>query len=906
MTSDLNLMNKELPKIYDPKLVEDKIYQKWEESGYFNPDKCIRDGIADEKKPPFSIVLPPPNVTGNLHMGHAAMLAIEDSMVRFSRMNGCPTLWLPGTDHAAIATQSKVEKIIYDNEGKTKHDIGKDEFLKRVGQFAQDSHDTIIKQTKKMGSSLDWTREAYTLDEQRSLAVRTAFKKMYDDGLIYRGYRVINWSVKGQSTCSDDELVHVERTGKIYTFRYGKDFPIAIATTRPETKLGDTAIAVNPADERYEKFIGQTFTVDVGAEKPLEIKVIADANVDPNFGTGALGVTPAHSAVDFEMYEKQRATGDPIELIQVIDEKGLMTEKAGSSYAGLSVEKAREKFIDWLKENNLLEKEEETLQSVGTSDRFGDVVEAIPMTQWFIDVNKQFERDGRQVTLKSLMHEAVSASEIQITPKRFEKIYFHWIENLRDWCISRQIWFGHQIPVWYRADEIYCGIEAPEGEGWEQDPDTLDTWFSSGLWTFSTLGWPEGTSELEKYHPTTILETGYDILFFWVARMILMTKYLKGEIPFKHVYLHGLVRDEKGRKMSKSLGNIIDPLDVIEKYGTDAVRLSLMIGSTPGQDLKLSEDKIGSFRNFTNKLWNIARYVMQTTEKNSSVRDIEYGKLTLSDAWILEKINTLTGEITGNYNDFQFSQIGEKLREFVWNDFADWYIEISKFENNKKEKDAILNFVLETTLKLWHPMMPFVTEHIWEGLGKKRLLMVEKWPQSKLTDPLGGVGGTNEIRFDLIREIITSIRNGRLENNIDPKRKIKIIIDTKNQAEYFGEKTEDLIRAQENIIKSLRTGIEELEIISSGGKIENSIQRTVGGINIYIPLEGLIDIEKEREKAQKEIGNLNRYISGLEGRLSNKEFVSKAPEQVIRGQQESLAKAKAELEAIEKQLKNLN
>ncbi|HBP00913.1 MAG TPA: valine--tRNA ligase, partial [Candidatus Moranbacteria bacterium] len=433
----------------------------------------------------------------------------------------------------------------------------------------------------------------------------------------------------------------------------------------------------------------------------------------------------------------------------------------------------------------------------------------------------------------------------------------------------------------------------------------LDTWFSSGLWTFSTLGWPEGTSELEKYHPTTMLETGYDILFFWVARMILMTKYLKGEVPFKHVYLHGLVRDEKGRKMSKSLGNIIDPLDVIEKYGTDAVRLSLMIGSTPGQDLKLSEDKIGSFRNFTNKLWNIARYVMQTTERNSSIRDIDYRKLTLSDAWILEKINSLTEEITGNYNDFQFSQIGEKLREFVWDDFADWYIEISKFENNKKEKDAILNFVLETALKLWHPMMPFVTEHIWKELGKEGMLMVEKWPQAKLTDLSNEVGGTNGMKFDLIREIITSIRNGRLENNIDPKKKIKVVIDTKNQTDYFGEKTEDLIREQENIIKSLRTGVEELEIASSGKKVENSIQRTIGGINIYIPLEGLIDIEKEKEKAQKEIRNLKKYIDGLEGRLSNEEFVSNAPEKVIEGQRESLTKAKAELEAVENQLKNL-
>jgi valyl-tRNA synthetase len=522
-------MTVELPKAYEPKNYEDATYKRWEESGLFNPDVCIEKGVTKKNADPFTIVLPPPNVTGTLHMGHAAMLAIEDVLVRYHRMKGDKTLWVPGTDHAAVATESKVEGKLIKEKGftKPKEELGREKFLEHVRQFAKDSHDTIVTQSKKMGSSLDWSREAYTLDEPRSRAVRTVFKKMYDDGLIYRGYRVINWSVKGQSTCSDDELVYVDRPGKLYYFKYSKEFPITIATTRPETKLGDTAVAVHPDDARYQKYIGKSFTVDVGAAKPLTIAIIADVGVEMDKGTGALGVTPAHSAIDFEMYTKQKALGNDIGLIQVIGEDGKMTAAAGKNYAGLTVKEARAKFVEHLQAEGLLEKEEDIMQSVGTSDRFSDIVEPLPKTQWFVDVNKKFVlkhseikgvKSGTKISLKELMQAAVNGGDIAIVPDRFNKTYFHWIDNLRDWCISRQIWFGHQIPVWYKGEEMYCDVEAPKGDGWVQDADTLDTWFSSGLWTFSTLGWPDATKDLKTFHPTSVLETGYDILFFWVAR----------------------------------------------------------------------------------------------------------------------------------------------------------------------------------------------------------------------------------------------------------------------------------------------------------------------------------------------------------------------------------------------------
>lgn len=754
-------MNQKFLKPYDPASTEDRIYKLWEESGFFDPNKLP---ARNQKGEPFSIVLPPPNVTGTLHMGHAAMLAIEDIMIRYKRMQGFRTLWLPGTDHAAIATQSKVEKELEKKEGKRRHDIGREELLKRVDAFAKASHDTIVNQVRKMGASIDWSREAFTLDDERNLAVRTAFKTMYDLGLIYRGHRIVNWDPKGQTTISDDEIVYEERKAKFYTFRYSKDFPISIATTRPETKVGDVAVAVHPDDVRYKKYVGQSFAVDFAGAK-LNIKVIADMAVDPEFGTGAVGVTPAHSGTDADI-----ASRHDLPTIQVIDEFAKMMPNTGL-VAGMKVGPARETIVKWLEDNSLLEKTEDIVQNIATAERTGGVIEPLPKLQWFIGVNRPFKiphsvipgiKTGQEVSLKEIMKKTVESGVIKIIPERFDKTYFHWIDNLRDWCISRQIWYGHRIPVWYKEKEIYVGIEAPEGDGWTQDEDTLDTWFSSGLWTFSTLGWPEKTEDLKIFHPTSVLETGYDILFFWVARMILMTGCLVGDVPFKTVYLHGLVRDARGRKMSKSLDNIIDPLDMIKKYGADATRLSLIIGTGPGNDSKLSEDKVKGYKNFSNKIWNIARFILAVAE-GERVKMIEGGKpeiikveavnydpdfksWTPADLAHLKRQGELITEVTREMEEYKFYLVGEKLYHYVWHELADKILEESKpiiSGNDTAAMTSRIQFLLHslrTILKLLHPFMPYVTEEIWADAGfvdsknsnkdGKGLLMVEEWPKN--------------------------------------------------------------------------------------------------------------------------------------------------------------------------------
>jgi valyl-tRNA synthetase len=903
---------------YDHAEVEPKIYKQWESSGYFDPDTCIEKGVTAADAEPFSIVLPPPNVTGTLHMGHAAMLVIEDIMVRYARMKGFRTLWIPGTDHAAIATQSKVEKDIVKAEGKNRHDLGREEFLRRVRAFAQESQRTIVHQVKRMGASLDWNREAYTLDDKREVAVRTAFQKMYDLGLIYRGHRVINWDVKGQTTISDEEIVYEERKAKLYTFRYGKvlsgaekdqPFPIPISTTRLETKFGDTAVAVHPSDERYKKFVGKEFDVDY-CGTPIHIKVVADESVEKDFGTGALGVTPAHSMIDWEISQRHS-----LPFVQIIDEYGKMTV-ANPLVQGKKTAETREIVAEELRARGLIEKEEEISQNVATAERTGGIIEPLPKLQWFIAVNKPFGE--KQKTLKELMKSAITDGGTTIAPERFERIYFNWIDNLRDWCISRQIWFGHQIPVWYcmhcetpqinaniksrwfvvrhgetdwnkenrymghreipmndtgkeqinataeqlanknidviiSSDLLRCketaeiigkkigikpifdkrlreidegtwegllrsevikkfsdlwetrtdldnkrgGAETwrdvsrrmkeafddyqkkykdknvllithggaigsltatlrgfPEGKipptikhasvmtleisahtcancGWdlyEQDPDTLDTWFSSGLWPFSTLGWPEKTADLANYFPNSVLETGYDIIFFWVARMILMSEVLMGEAPFKRVYLHGLVRDDKGRKMSKSLGNIIDPLTMADKYGADATRLSLVIGAAAGNDIKLSEDRIRGYRNFSTKIWNIARFIQMNKPDSELPKDIFPG-----DRVEVKELNELKTEITKHIDDFEFHLAGEKLYHYVWHRLADEIVEQEKLRlhdgapGEKADSYILLEMLLLDSLKLLHPFMPFITEEIWAIFRPGTMLMVEKW-----------------------------------------------------------------------------------------------------------------------------------------------------------------------------------
>lgn len=722
---------------YNPAQFEDDTYAAWEASGFFNPDVCIEKGVTSADAESYSIVLPPPNVTGTLHMGHGAMLAVEDTLIRYHRMRGKRTLWIPGTDSAAVATQEKVEKMLYKEEKKTRYDLGREALIERIVAFSKESESTILNQVKKMGSSLDWSRYAYTLDETRYHAVMEAFVRMYQRGLIYRGHRIVNWDPNLQTTISDDEIEYVERTDAFYYLKYG---PFTIGTARPETKFGDKYVVMHPDDERYRAYEhGQQIDVE-WINGPVTATIIKDTAIDPEFGTGVMTITPWHDATDFAIAERHG-----LDKEQVIDERGILLPIAGE-FAGSHIKKARAAIIEKLQTKGLVERTEEGyVHNVATNSRGGGTIEPQIKEQWFVDVNKEFVLEhseipgvasGATVTLKSLMRAAVEHGGTTIFPDRFEKTYYHWIDNLRDWCISRQIWYGHRIPVWYRGTEMYCGTDAPTGDGWEQDPDTLDTWFSSGLWTFSTLGWPEETDDLKRYHPTAVLETGYDIIFFWVARMVLMSTFHLGQLPFRNVYLHGLVRDAKGQKMSKSLGNIIDPLDMIAKYGADATRLSLLVGAAPGADIKLSEDKIKGYKHFTNKLWNITRFILSNTvDATFEKPDV----LPARDTEILASLTAVTTEATADIEAYRLHLAAEKLYHYVWHELADKILEESKTVLMKDDAEAkaarqyTLYTCLTTSLALLHPFMPFVTEAIWQRLPKKdaEFLMVAQWPSRK-------------------------------------------------------------------------------------------------------------------------------------------------------------------------------
>lgn len=742
----------ELPKAYDPKQSEKSVYDKWLASGYFNPDK-----LRGKRKEPFSIAMPPFNVTGILHIGHAVLLALQDIMIRFERMRGKKALWVPGTDHASIATQNIVEQELR-QEGKTKHDLGRHAFLQRVEEFVAAKQGRIREQVSHMGASCDWSRERFTLDEGLSTAVRTAFTKLYEDGLIYRGTRVVNWCPHCQSTLADDEVDYQEKNTKLYTFRYSKDFPISIATTRPETKFGDTAVAVHPEDPRYKEFLRKTYDIDF-AGLPRTIRVVGEWMVDKEFGTGALGVTPAHSATD-----ERVARNEKLPFIQVINERGRMTNEAGPDYADLLVRDARKKLVARLREDGLLESEQDIRHNLSVCYRCGTPVEPLPSKQWFVAVDKATKRlKGKSLKQRAL--EVVEKKEVAFVPDRFANVYRQWMENLHDWCISRQIWYGHQIPVWYKDDHIHVG-DAPKGGGWTQDTDTLDTWFSSALWTFSTLGWPEKTKDLKFFHPTSVMETAYDIIFFWVARMILMSTYLLGEIPFRTVYLHGLVRDKQGRKLSKSLGNGIDPLEMSNKYGADAVRLSLVIGTTPGNDQRLDEQKIAGYRNYINKVWNIGRFIaLQSEGKTLDQPEAS----SLADKWILHQLNQLIQLTTSRLERFEFSAAGEAIYDFIWHEFADWYLEITKVEGNV----AFARDVFGTALRLLHPFMPFVTETLWsQGDYGKDLLVVADWPAADESK----VDGKIEEEFNALRDKIIALRKQRLERKIAAGQPLEVRI----------------------------------------------------------------------------------------------------------------------------------
>ena len=720
---------KEIPKNYDHLLAEDYINKKWADAQIFDSDKTNIDGK------PFFMVFPPANVTGILHLGHALTTAVEDLIIRFRRMQGYRTLYIPGTDHAAIATQAKVEADIYKKDGKRRQDFPHDEFVEMVKQYADDSQKTILSQLKKLGASVDWNRLAYTLDDQRSKAVRVAFKKLFDLGLIYRGHRLVNWDPKLQTNVSDDEIEWKEEKTNFYYFKFG---PFIISTSRPETKFGDKCVVMHPDDPRYAQYKeGQKIEIEwIGG--PIEVTVIKDEAIDMSFGTGVMTITPSHDQTDYEIAKRHN-----LEFVPVIDLEGKLLPIAGE-FSGMYITKARTLIIERLKSKGLLEKiDEEYIHRIATNSRGGGVIEPQIREQWFIAVERPFKleksqidgiADGEEVTLKQLMRKVIDTNQIQILPDYFIKTYLHWIDNLRDWCISRQIVFGHQIPVWYRGGELYCGVEAPAGVGWKQDSDTLDTWFSSSLWTFSTLGWPDETEEFKFFHPAVIMETGYDILFFWVARMILMSTALLGQIPFRTVYLHGLVRDPEKKKMSKSKGNVIDPLDVSAKYGTDALRFALVFANAGGTDMAFMEERVKGMKHFGNKVWNIARFITTNTldvDPNSKL-NMEVKAITDADKDILGKLNGTIAIVTKNIEDFRFNEGAQNTYDFIWHEFADKYLEASKPQLLNPEQaentKLILLFTLKQSLKLLHPFMPFITEYAWELLQTNTILAIEKWP----------------------------------------------------------------------------------------------------------------------------------------------------------------------------------
>jgi valyl-tRNA synthetase len=746
-----------LLKPYDWKNLESDIYSDWENSGYFNPDNLPQENIIldkDGKEKTYTIVLPPPNVTGTLHCGHALMLAIQDALIRYKRMNGYRTLWLPGTDHAAISTQSVVEKKILKEEGKSRHDLGRVEMMKRINSFALESQNTIISQFKSMGSSLDWSRLAFTLDETRNKAVNTMFKKMYDDGLIYKGHRIVNWDPKGQTTISDDETVYVEEKSKFYYFKYG---PFVIGTARPETKFGDKYVVMNPDDTRYANYKhGDKLSIE-WVNGIIEATIIKDSSADPEFGTGVMTITPWHSVVDFELAQKYN-----LDYEQIIDKYGKLLPVVGEEFAGLKIKEAREKIVERLyrkgllchKDGNKLEinEIEDYTHNIGTAERTGGIIEPQVMNQWFVAVNKEFKHESGMTTLKKLMHNSVESGRTKITPERFDKVYHHWIENLRDWCISRQIWYGHRVPVWYKKNEtnsevnfdnlenIIVGTPPQDIENYTQDEDVLDTWFSSGMWTFSTLGWPDIENNLSldfhKYHSTDVLETGYDILFAWVARMILFSTYALNDVPFKDVYLHGLVLDNKGKKMSKSVGNVLDPRDMIDKYGTDALRMGLMVANGPGNDLRLDENKIKAYRLFSNKIWNATRFTLERCsdfdlEKLNVNNVIE--NLTDKDKITFNTWREKQKEITDDIENFRLHLATEKLYDYFWKSYCDVIIEEKKIniseDKDKESAQILLLIILRENIITLHPFMPFITEEIWKyiKLEDENKLIITKW-----------------------------------------------------------------------------------------------------------------------------------------------------------------------------------
>ena len=891
-----------LPKAYDPGSTEDRIYKMWEDSGAF-----IADNTTDKET--FTISMPPPNATGQLHLGHAVMLALEDIFIRYARMQGKEALWVPGTDHAAIATENVViKKLQKEGMKDPREELGREKLVDAIKEFVAGSQDTIRGQVRKMGSSCDWSREAYTMDDSLNRCVNEVFVKMFTDDLIYRGHRIVNWDPNLQTNVSDDEVEHKERTDPFYTFQYG---PFEIGTVRPETKFGDKYVVMHPDDERYKQYKhGDTFECE-WINGPITATIIKDEAADPEMGTGVMTITPWHSGVDFEIAERHG-----LDKEQVIDFDGKLLPIA-AEFAGMHISKAREKIVEKLDKKGLLVKTDENyVHTVALNSRGGGVIEPQIKLQWFINVNKEAVAwKGKKMSLKQIMQDVVQSGDIKIIPERFEKTYFHWIDNLRDWCISRQIWWGHQIPVWYKGSEEFAGVTAPAGDDWQQDPDTLDTWFSSALWTWSTLVDKELTKDYsltlkeileqspdyKKFHPTQIMETGYDIIFFWVARMILMTTYATGEIPFEKVYLHGMIRARDGQKMSKSKPEtMIDPLDIIPTYGADALRMSMIVGQSPGNDQKLYEEKIAGYRNFINKLWNASRFVLMQCEEAGVdpmvVKDDDHQILSIEHKWILEELRLLSKDVEESLSDgYRLSEAGERVYAFVWNTFCDWYLELSKGEPNIQ----LLIYVLRTILKILHPYCPFVTEELWSHIkhADYPMLINAPWPkhQQMYKDNASGkvLSGMRAVQ-----DVINAIRSVRSENNIEPGKKVTVFAYV--QDDYL----KSIVELKMEDIKRLAK-VESLTIASGSQKPEDAASAILKDIEIYMPLEGLIDKEAELKKLTAEKQKLEGFIKSSEAKLANKQFTDGAPDKVVHLEKEKMQGNIDTLKKIEERLESL-
>ena len=882
-------MSKELAKTYDPKGIEERLYQKWMDNGYFhakvNPDKK-----------PFTIVMPPPNVTGQLHMGHALDETMQDILIRFKRMQGYEALWQPGTDHAAIATEVKVTEKLK-KEGIDKAEIGREKFLEYAWEWKEEYGGKIINQLKKLGASADWERERFTMDEGCSKAVQEVFIRLYEKGYIYKGSRIINWCPVCQTSISDAEVEHEDQDGFFWHINYpvvGEEGRfVEIATTRPETLFGDTAVAVNPDDERYKDIVGKMLKLPM---TDREIPVIADPYVDKEFGTGCVKITPAHDPNDFEVGKRHN-----LEEITVINDDATMNHFAGK-YEGMDRYECRKALVDDLKEQGLLVKVEPHSHNVGTHDRCGTTVEPMVKQQWFVKMDE---------LIKPAV-EAVKNGDIQLLPKRMEKTYFNWTDNIRDWCISRQLWWGHRIPAYYCPDcgEMVVAKSAPQKcpkcgcDHMEQDPDTLDTWFSSALWPFSTLGWPKKTEDLDYFFPTDVLVTGYDIIFFWVIRMIFSGYEQMGKAPFHTVLFHGLVRDSQGRKMSKSLGNGIDPLEVIDKYGADALRLTLITGNAPGNDMRFYWERVESSRNFANKVWNASRFIMMNLE-GAAITEPSADELQPADKWILSKVNTLAKDVTENMDKYEMGIAVQKVYDFIWDEFCDWYIEITKTRTYNKEQDPVsanaafwtLKTVLTEALKLLHPFMPFITEEIFCTLHpKEETIMLAKWPEYRADWNFPA----EEEMLEHCKDLVKGVRNVRTEMDVPPSRKAKIFIVADDAAlretfEKTREAYQNLAGASDVSVQADKNGIED-----------DAVSVVIPGATLYLPLEDLVDFEKEKERLLKEKERLTKELARSRGMLSNEKFLSKAPEAKVQEEKEKLAGYEQMMAQVEERLAQMN